>query len=160
MVGPIKNINIIRDNGFIVKNAYIRQSKDRESLHDFLIFDKSHPKLMVSWMQYYHTSDPNISDPHTILPIHDLTKIYTKQQSYNKLSQLNLHLPLIIIKGRSHYDNSIQKKINIKNQDLYQYCTLVNQATRLIVVSYKKTSGLFSLLPIELIKIIIHYYFS
>ena len=146
--GNITSINIPRSKGgFSVGNI-----KKKELWNDFQCFKNEEPLIKVN---FTHKE-----------------RYYEKILSYDTFAKHNLHLPMINIQWSrlNLLNNETLALFNNKKQQIYDYCVVTNQATRLIILSniyhtqpgkdINDINGLFGYIPIELIKKIIHYYFN
>ena len=136
-----ENINIPRSNGGTTL-GYIR---DKEIHNLILTINHSGPLIRVGFI--------------------DNNNCYEKVVTYSDLAKCNLHLPMIKLLGDDH-NNDISPEISKLYNDyklyLYNYCVINNTATQLIMWSTKSDdyNGMFSLLPREIVKMIIYYYFN
>lgn len=134
-----ENINIPRSSGG-TSVGYIR---DKELHNHILIIGDRGPLIRVGFI--------------------DNDNCYEKSVTYSKLAEYNLHLPMIKL-----YDNNdnitpdIAKLYNDYKLYLYNYCVINNKATQLVTWSNISDgdNGMFSLLPKEIVEMIINYYFN
>ena len=136
--GNTEKISIPRSDPTLPNaTGFLRSGQTRESQYDFLQFAGKHPKFPVRW-----GTDGSLME---------------KIMKYQILARHNLHLPLVVVV--SHSDPQSSSYIELNNS-LYSYCCMTNKATFLLLLSYALDSGFFSILPIELVRMIVEFYFE
>ena len=136
--GNTSGISIPRSNPSAANEiGYLRSERQRECLYDFLQFDGKHPLILTRWAHKGQLSE--------------------KVLKYKTLARHNLHLPLIVVRPPGICLSTPYIHLN---NSLYAYCCMTNQATFIPLLSFGLKSGLFSLLPIEIINIITTSYFQ
>lgn len=79
---------------------------------------------------------------------------------FTTINKFNLHMPLVRIIQSNKIKNLEIMKFRNFQINLENFCLLTNKATRLILISYFKNDGLFSILPKEIISIILMQYYE
>ena len=90
----------------------------------------------------------------------DNNDIKCKHVSFSELSRINTHLPLVKMNQSNNIALLEKQRLEEFQEQINNYCVLTNKATRLIIMSYIKSSGTFSILPREIISIILAKYYQ
>ena len=135
--GNVNDINIIRSNGTTSKG----------NIKKFEGFDSNICIKNKNIHFYLEFLDNN-------------NKSLCKIVAFNILASVNMHLPIITIYKSDRLDNITKEKLKKYQEELDNYCILNNKATRIMLISYVKNDGLFSILPKELFSIILKNYYE
>ena len=157
-------INYMIDNNHY--NSFSLIGKKR-----YINIPRSSGKISIGDIMNLIEWDGGISfqDKHPLIKVTftDKKNQYCKYLSYNKLSEYNFHLPLISIFKKFDRNHTSHDIIIKKQQEIYKYCIYTNKATKLIILSAlyhtipdKDINGYFGYLPLDIINIIIYYYFN